>query len=224
MPTAPGVVFFDVGNTLLFPNWQRVLSPLTEQGVHPLNGLLQETERHTKKRFDAAMSRNGGAQFAFWNIFHGQLLKELGIADPTLQHTLATSMGISANWDRKRPGTREALQRIGQRRRIGIISNADGKIGNVLEACEIADCFLTVTDSGLVGSEKPDRKIFEAALTAMGAQAQDSLYVGDIYCVDYVGAKQAGMQAILFDVAGTYRDTNLPRVESLEALEEQLGD
>jgi FMN phosphatase YigB (HAD superfamily) len=42
--------------------------------------------------------------------------------------------------------------------------------------------------------------------------------VGDVYSVDYVGATRAGMQAILFDVSGTYRESGLPRVESLEEL------
>jgi hypothetical protein len=46
--------------------------------------------------------------------------------------------------------------------------------------------------------------------------------VGDVHCVDYVGATRAGMQAILFDICGAYRDSGLPRVESLEGLERLL--
>jgi putative hydrolase of the HAD superfamily len=122
-----------------------------------------------------------------------------------------------------RPGTRESLQRLGQRYRLGVISNADGKIKTILERCGIADCFRSITDSGLVGHEKPHPAIFEAALKSMGSAAEQSLYVGDIYSVDYLGATRAGMQAILFDVAGTYRHTRLPRVESLEELEQRLG-
>jgi hypothetical protein len=36
--------------------------------------------------------------------------------------------------------------------------------------------------------------------------------------VDYLGATRAGMQAMLFDIAGTYRESGLPRVESLQEL------
>jgi FMN phosphatase YigB (HAD superfamily) len=43
--------------------------------------------------------------------------------------------------------------------------------------------------------------------------------VGDLYSVDYVGARNAGMQAVLFDVSGAYRDCEVPRVESLNQLE-----
>ena len=56
----------------------------------------------------------------------------------------------------------------------------------------------------------------------MQASAAESLYVGDVYSVDYVGARNAGMGAVLLDVAGTYRDRELPRVESLEQLETWL--
>jgi putative hydrolase of the HAD superfamily len=88
----------------------------------------------------------------------------------------------------------------------------------VLERCGIADCFLNITDSGLVGYEKPRAEIFEAALREMGARPEESLYVGDVYSVDYLGATGAGMQAMLFDVAGAYGEKGVPRVESLEEL------
>jgi FMN phosphatase YigB (HAD superfamily) len=56
----------------------------------------------------------------------------------------------------------------------------------------------------------------------MDAAPEESLYVGDMYSVDYLGAKNAGMQAILFDVSGAHRESGLPRVESLEELEQKL--
>ncbi len=100
-----------------------------------------------------------------------------------------------------------------------MISNSDGRIVEVLGRCEIVNCFQSVTDSGIIGYEKPHPAIFEAALRRMQARPEDSLYVGDVYSVDYLGARNIGMQAVLFDVAGAYRDRGFPRVESLEALE-----
>ena len=143
--------------------------------------------------------------------------EETGLRDALVENTQN-----SANWDQILPGTRDALTRIAQNFRIAVISNADGKIEHVLSRCGIADCFESITDSGIVGVEKPRAEIFEAALSAMQARADESLYVGDVYSVDYVGARNAGMEAVLFDVAGTYRDRELPRVESLEQLETWL--
>jgi FMN phosphatase YigB (HAD superfamily) len=56
----------------------------------------------------------------------------------------------------------------------------------------------------------------------MGVAPGNALYVGDLYSVDWSGATNAGMNAILFDVAGAYRETRLPRVESLNELETRL--
>jgi FMN phosphatase YigB (HAD superfamily) len=46
--------------------------------------------------------------------------------------------------------------------------------------------------------------------------------VGDVYSIDYVGARQAGMQAVVFDVAGAYCEREFPRVDSLSGLEQWL--
>src|SRR5438876_9308526 len=159
-----------------------------------------------------------------WFLVHVLLLfEELGLQQDGLRDSLVTATRVSANWGAMRPGTREILQRIGKRSRIGVISNSDGKIAALLERHGIADCFLNMTDSGLVGREKPHPAIFHAALRTMNVAPEESLYVGDLYSVDYLGATGVGMQAILFDVCGAYREMDLPRVESLEELEQKLS-
>jgi putative hydrolase of the HAD superfamily len=105
---------------------------------------------------------------------------------------------------------------------LAVISNADGKIEALLQRNGIADCFESMIDSGIVGCEKPAPRIFRVALEAMEVSASESLYVGDVHSVDYIGATRAGMQAILFDVAGAYRENGAPRVASLEELELSL--
>jgi putative hydrolase of the HAD superfamily len=158
----------------------------------------------------------------FWYMFYSQLFEELGLQQDGLRETLVAATRVSSNWGAIRPGTREILQRIAKQYRLGVISNSDGKIAALLERYGIADCFLNITDSGLVGHEKPHPAIFQAALRTMEVAPEDSLYVGDMYSVDYLGATGVGMQAMLFDVCGAYRQRNLPRVESLEELEGNL--
>jgi len=213
-------IFFDVGNTLLFPNRARMLAPLPEDR-HPTLERWQALERRTKLEFDQGMM-GGRVDHGFWWTFHTYLLEELNSLDDGVRNTLVENTQKSANWDQILPGTREALDRIRQQYAIAVISNADGRIDAVLERCGIADCFASVTDSGLVGHEKPHPEIFAAALRAMKAEPQESLYVGDVYSVDYVGASRFGMQAVLFDVAGAYREREFPRVESMADLETWL--
>jgi len=213
-------IFFDVGNTLLFPNRARMLEPLPKE-KHPSLERWQALERRTKKEFDQGLI-SGNIDHGFWWTFHTHLLNELDAFDSAIRDELIVNTQNSANWDQILPGTRNALERIREQYAIAVISNADGKIGVVLQRCGICDCFTCITDSGNVGHEKPHPAIFEAALREMKADPAESLYVGDVYSVDYVGARKAGMQAVLFDVAGAYREQEFPRVESLAELENWL--
>jgi FMN phosphatase YigB (HAD superfamily) len=214
------IIFFDVGNTLLFPNRAKMLAPISSDR-HPSLEQWQALERRTKQEFDQGML-GGSVDHGFWWTFHTYLLQDLG-EDTGVRSKLVENTQNSANWDQILPGTRDALERISQKFRIAVISNADGGIERVLSRCGIAGCFESITDSGIVGVEKPRAEIFEAALSQMKARADESLYVGDVYSVDYVGARNAGMQAVLLDVSGAYRDRELPRVESLPQLETWLG-
>jgi HAD superfamily hydrolase (TIGR01509 family) len=217
-------LFFDVGNTLLFPNHKETLRALHERQLFPSLELLQKVERQTKREFDLIQASHSAVDQGFWDIYYSHLLEELGCADDGICKTLVSCTRVSANWCELRPGTREALTRLAGKYRLGVISNADGKIVDVLERCGIADCFESITDSGVVGKEKPHPAIFETALPSLGANPADSLYIGDVYSVDYVGATRSGMRAVLFDVAGAYADDGLPRVESLEQLEFHLRE
>lgn len=222
MPAALKAIFFDVGNTLLFPDRTHILAPLHQRKLTPSLDQWHAIERKTKKEFDDILQHDGKADHSFWFLFYSHLLPELGVHDNALRDALVNATRVSANWCDIRPGTREALQRLGRRYPLAVISNADGKIADVLNRCGIADCFQQITDSGLVGYEKPHPAIFKAALRAMNVSPEQSVYVGDVFSVDYAGATRAGMQAILFDVSGAYRESGLPRVESLEELENKM--
>jgi len=223
MNPSPKVIFFDVGNTLLFPNRERIHAPLTERGIVPHAEHLRDLECRTKNIFDGIMAgitkKNASADHGFWWIFYSHLLSEIGVQDDSIRDQLVSSIRTSANWDTIRPGTAARLREIGERYRLAVISNADGKIEDVLSRCGIADCFHTITDSGRVGYEKPHPEIFRQALESMHAAPEEGLYVGDVYSVDYLGATGVGMQATLMDVPGAYRDKAVPRVDSLEDLQ-----
>jgi putative hydrolase of the HAD superfamily len=212
-------IFFDVGNTLLFPNRERIHAPLAERGFVPDSEHLRDLECRTKNQFDGMMTANGSTDHSFWWMFYSQLLSEIGLKDDVIRDQLVAAIRNSGNWDIIPPGTAEKLHAIGEHYEIAVISNADGKIENVLQRCGIAHCFRTITDSGLVGYEKPHPEIFCQALKIMNAVPEESLYVGDVYSVDYLGATGAGMQAMLMDVPRAYRDKGVPRVETLKELQ-----
>jgi len=114
------------------------------------------------------------------------------------------------------------LARLKRRYRIGLISNSDGSVRLAFELLGLDTYFDSFTDSHLRGFEKPDPHIFECAMASLGTTPQGSLYVGDIYSIDFLGAQGVGMRAVLMDLAGAYRHTPYPRVESLAELECRL--
>ena len=215
-------IFFDAGNTLVFPNLERTLAPLHARGIRPEGEQLYAAERRAKHKLDAGeLSRNGSSvDFNYWYTYYSELLAQLGVEDEKLKLALIKASRQSGAWDFVRPGTREALDFLRQQYRLAVISNSDGGIGPLLDRCGLGECFENVTDSGHVGCEKPDIRIFRAALDALRIPPEQSLYVGDVYSVDYLGATAAGMHALLFDVSGTYAERDLPRVGGLDQLAE----
>src|SRR6266404_9040551 len=184
-------IFFDAGNTLVFPNLEITLAPLITRGVRPSQDQLYAAERIAKEHLDSAMQRRGSVDAAYWLTFYDHLLRELNIQDAELLRDLERLARTSKNWNRLLPETRETLQQLRKRFRLGVISNSDGGIANLLKCCGISDCFDSITDSGIVGYEKPHPAIFNAALKSMGVEARESIYVGDIYSVDFLGARAA---------------------------------
>jgi HAD superfamily hydrolase (TIGR01509 family) len=216
-------IFFDAGNTLVFANPERTLAALHARDVRPQPEQMHAAERQAKTELDRANTAPGRyTDRQYWDTYYSFLLKFLGIEDARLHESLVAASRTSGNWDVVRPGTREILLQLGRKYRLGVISNSDGGMEKLLRSCGLGECFLGYTDSGHVGHEKPHPAIFHAALQQLSAQPENCLYVGDVYSVDYVGATGAGMQAMLFDVSGTYRESRLPRVESLEELSAKL--
>ena len=217
-------IFFDAGNTLVFANLDRTLAALHARGIRPEREQLHAAERQAKTELDRANTASTRyTDRQYWDTYHGFLLRSLGIDDPELHEALVAACRTSGNWNVVRPGTREVLLQLARQYRLGVISNSDGGMENLLRSCGLGECFLGYTDSGRVGCEKPHPAIFQAALRQLSAHPENSLYVGDVYSVDYVGATRAGMQAMLFDASGTYRESGLPRVESLEELRDKIG-
>jgi putative hydrolase of the HAD superfamily len=126
-------------------------------------------------------------------------------------------------WCATADGTFATLERLrAAGLRLGVVSNSDGRVEAALTAAGLRDCFEVVIDSALFGSEKPDPAIFRAALEALGVAPNEALYVGDLYEVDVLGARAAGIEAILLLPETTAAPSDVRRVASLAALADQL--
>ncbi len=166
------MVFFDAGNTLLFPDTERTLASLIARGIRPTDDQLRTAER-TVREYRDHHTGNSNPNHSYWNVYFDQLFSTLGLPpDDALQQQLIASSHRSANWRRILPDTRGILLGLKQEYRLAVISNSDGGIQEAISAAGIADCFECIIDSAHVGVEKPDPAIFGAALNAMQVQAR----------------------------------------------------
>jgi HAD superfamily hydrolase (TIGR01509 family) len=98
----------------------------------------------------------------------------------------------SAAFARNRP----VLEALKQRCRLGVVSNFYGNLEAVCRGAGLAPLFSIVVDSHCVGVEKPDPAIFRAALDALGATPETTVFVGDSLRRDREGARRAGMRFV----------------------------
>jgi len=88
---------------------------------------------------------------------------------------------------------------------VGVISNFDSRLDEVLLALDLLPLFDIVMNSSGAGAVKPHPEIFHAALASLHAEPAQTLHVGDSYEADWVGAREAGMQALLLGRRGPER-------------------
>jgi putative hydrolase of the HAD superfamily len=102
--------------------------------------------------------------------------------------------------------------------RTAALSNSDGRVAEILEALGLAEYLDLVVDSHLEGVEKPDPEIFYRALGRLGLPAERAVYIGDIYSIDAVGARGAGLIPVIIDPSGGYTTLDCPKIAALSEL------
>jgi HAD superfamily hydrolase (TIGR01509 family) len=216
-------VLFDAGNTLVFLDYVRLAAEVGAALQLPLTGegLRQHEARATRAMEQAAATDQARAAAYLEALFlHGGVPPErMGEVRDCLQR-MHRELHL---WCSVAHGLHGALQRLRSAGLLlGVVSNSDGWVEEALEAAGLRPYFDVVIDSGRVGVEKPDPRIFYAALDALGVTASEALYVGDLYEVDVVGAKAAGIEAILMTTSADESRRDCRTTRSIEELVNEL--
>ena len=101
---------------------------------------------------------------------------------------------------------------------LGIVSNFDSRLFNVLRGLGIADFFDTVTISSLAHAAKPSPKIFELALEQHAVEPGEAMHVGDSVRDDVEGATKAGLAAVLLARPGKTAPPGITVIRTLDEL------
>jgi HAD superfamily hydrolase (TIGR01509 family) len=221
-------VIFDAGNTLIYLDHERMAVEVGAALGMPISAAALDRSVADATRAVEGPSgvAAGRADRDRARVYLERLFAGAGVPADRMDEVARTLRRLHEEWHlwcRTIPGTAEALDRLrGAGLRLAVVSNSDGRVEEALTAAGIRDRFELVLDSALIGVEKPDPAIFRAALSALKVAPEEALYVGDLYEVDVVGARAAGMEAILLVPAGAGPDPECRRVESLVALVDML--
>jgi putative hydrolase of the HAD superfamily len=107
---------------------------------------------------------------------------------------------------------------------LGVVSNRTQPYLEQLERLKLAGYFELVVAAGEVQSWKPDPQIFTHALKILNLAPGETIYVGDNYYADVVGAQRAGMQPVLLDPDGIFPDAGCPVLETVPQLLDLLEE
>ncbi len=115
------------------------------------------------------------------------------------------------------PALLERLDEIGFR--LAVISNRRNPFDEHLEELGIHAYFEYSLAAGTINAWKPDPKIFLYALNEMDVKPEQAVYVGDNYFADVIGARNAGMHAVLIDPIDLFPEADCPVIDTLPELE-----
>ncbi|HEY6546339.1 MAG TPA: HAD family hydrolase [Vicinamibacteria bacterium] len=216
-------LFLDAGGVLVVPNWQRVAEALQRHGVSAEAGGLAAAEPHAKRELDTPEGVRGSSDDRRgWRYFH-LVLAHAGISrSEATDDALAELREYHQAHNLWETVPEEVVEALASFRRLGlklvVVSNANGTVRAKLERLGLAAHFDQILDSHEEGVEKPDPRLFERALVRSGATRDTTVHAGDLYEVDVVGARAAGLRVVLVDRAWLYEGVDCPRVRDLRGL------
>jgi HAD superfamily hydrolase (TIGR01509 family) len=220
-------VFLDAGGVLVNPNWSRVSRTLGRHGVAVSAASLAAAEPLAKKRLDTGETiRTTNDRQRGWSYFD-LVLTEAGIVLSEATAAALVELDLYHQqfnlWEEVPDEVAPALAALrAAGLRLAVVSNANGTLRQAFERLGLTQAVDTIFDSYDEGVEKPDPRFFRLALERTGSDAKTTVHVGDLYHVDVVGARSAGITPVLLDVADLYQGCDCMRVRSLMELVEAV--
>jgi HAD superfamily hydrolase (TIGR01549 family) len=230
-------LFFDVGGTLVSINYEWVCDELARLGVKCEIEQLQRAEAAARPIISEAMATEPPGETEKpdgFMLFLDVILRQLGriMGDHLNAMRLARELSPILRppgksyllWSSLLPRVHEALEGLrGMGYKMAAVSNADGTVERGLSELGIRPFFDMVVDSYIIGVAKPDPGIFHYALHGLKADPGKTLHIGDMYFADIIGARQAGIYALLLDPFNDWKDVDCDRFPDIFAVYETLS-
>jgi HAD superfamily hydrolase (TIGR01549 family) len=217
----PRALLLDVGDTLAFFDATAVARALADAGVTVAAPHLDAALPAAKRRYQRYMTQRLGDSDG-WAVLMRGVLTGAGLPDEAASAALEPLRRAHLEfnfWRRVPDDLPAALERArSQGLRLAVVSNSEGRLDQLLARLGLAPHFELALDSQIEGVHKPDPRIFTRALARLDIAAEQALYAGDIPEIDVLGARSAGMRAVLVDPHDHHQGGAWPRVPSVARL------
>ncbi len=222
----PSAVLLDVGGVFLLPSRDHIRSALDQIG-HAVADDDAIDQAHYVAVRTFPMDLEGDEYMSpMWNEYLREYARFLGVSPdlvPEAVEHLRNAYVTGWLWTHVIEESVAGLASLAETGvPVGVVSNADGSIEQRLADLEVLQVgdgpgveVEFVVDSGAVGVEKPDPRIFDFAIEQLDGERADIWYVGDTPAFDIVGARRAGLRPILMDPFDVNGDYGVPCVTSL---------
>jgi FMN phosphatase YigB (HAD superfamily) len=243
----PEVVLLDCGGTLSWPPFDRLDQILYDlhrrrigidahyrafyRGTHALDDYLRVHQGHYPVADSFLLNH--------WVYAEGIAREGFpGLWTPACTQAILDRDGRLGKWDYTFPWVGESLRRLkAAGYRLGVVSNSDGHVAELLTGLGYAEYFEVIVDSFRERVWKPAPQLFYIGLERMGLgklaqQAEASihsgadpppvLYAGDNWRSDHEGATGAGLQIRLIDPLGLFHTWSDRRVRDMIDLADEL--
>lgn len=227
------VVFFDAGETLLhpYPSFVELFEHTCAEGGAPIDAAALPAvtgelfaELDARQRDGFAFSTSTEVSRTFWLDFYDRLLAGLGHPGRSALAQVLYDVFTDPSSYTLYEDVKETLEGLDSARLpLGVISNFEAWLEVLLERLGIGSYFSHVYISGLVGTEKPHRRIFDLALEGAGVGPGQALHVGDSLSSDVYGARGAGITPVMIDRAGAHPEADCLRITDLRQLLDLLA-
>ena len=221
-------VMFDLGGTLidLQPSKDVVFHRMLVLHGHdaPLADVTEAIYEAERKFDKESANLDGVHEDKFWRKFDKLVLDRVGFRGDQKKFAEDVSREFErivsdvGSWT-EYPDARPLMEDLRARGfKLGLISNATDLARRVMDRLGLSEYFETIVISDEVGFRKPDKRIFQHAASLAKVAPNRTLYVGERFAVDVVGAKMAGMNSILIDRPGIYPDVDCIKIRTLGEL------
>jgi putative hydrolase of the HAD superfamily len=159
------------------------------------------------------------ARLGFYHSMNSALCNVFGIQKSlsTLHPRLVAEFGRRRRWH-PFPDVGDVLQELAGRVPLYVLANWDSSLPVVLRDAGLDRFFRCALSSEVLGWEKPERACFEAFLSRTSLDSSATIYVGNEYIADVIGARDAGLTPLLVDRGGKLTAADCARVSSFMEL------